>query len=118
MRYIAASNRCTTKQLSNIITKCLKLITHQHKIYCNTIFKRTGVNRMWVINNSNDVLDKIDEYNDTKNIKNVNTYDFSTLYTNIPHKDLKDKMIWVIEKAFNNKKYIYVSKNNNLGNMV
>ena len=69
---------------------------------------------MWVINNSNDVLDKIDEYNDTKNIKNVNTYDFSTLYTNIPHKDLKDKMLWVIDKAFNNKKYIYVSNNTNL----
>ena len=114
MRYIAASNHCTTKQLSKIITKCLKLITHQHKIYCNTIFKRTGVNRMWIINNSNDVLDKIDEYNDNKNIKNINTYDFSTLYTNIPHDDLKDKIIWVIKKAFYNKKYIYISKNNNI----
>ena len=57
---------------------------------------------MWVINNSNDVLDKIDEYNDIKNIKNVKTYDFSKLYTNISHKDLKDKMLWVIDKAFNN----------------
>ena len=92
MRYIAASNKCTTKPLSQIITKCLKLITIQHKQYCNQIYNRTGVNRMWVINNSSNVLDKIKDYNDNSNndeIKNINTYDFSTLYTNIPHKDLK-----------------------------
>ena len=60
---------------------------------------RTGVNRMWVINNSEHVIDKIQYYNNQSNdthIKNINTYDFTTLYTNIPHKDLKLKMKWVI----------------------
>ena len=88
MRYIAASNRCTTKPLSQIITKCLKLITEQHRKYCDQIYRRTGVNRMWVINNSQQVLEKIKQYNEcsTNEIKNVNTYDFSTSYTNMPHK--------------------------------
>lgn len=114
MRYIAASNKCTTKPLSQIITKCLKLITIQHKRYCNQIYNRTGVNRMWVINNSNDVLDKIKDYNDNSNndeIKNINTYDFSTLYTNIPHDDLKDKMKWVINTIMKDNRHIYISSN-------
>ena len=113
-RYIAASNSCTTKPLSTIITKCLKLIYNQHKKYCDAIFRRTGVNRMWVIDNSQSVLDQIDNFNhDIKyKVNNINTYDFSTLYTNIPHKDLKTQIHWVIEKAFYNdkKKYIYVNK--------
>ena len=66
---------------------------------------------MWIINNSNKVLDNIMDYNENKNTKNVNTYDFSTLYANIPHKDLKDKMKWLIDKAFynNTKRFIYIA---------
>ena len=105
-RYIAASNSCTTKPLSNIITKCLKLITLQHKKLCKAIYKYTQVNRMWIVDNSKDVLETIDVFNDSKKIKNINTYDFSTLYTNIPHQDLKEKITWVIEKTFTNK-HIY-----------
>lgn len=113
-RYIAASNKCTTKTLSTIITQCLKLVTKQHRRLCYTIEKRTGVNRMWVIDNSADVLEKIDYYNDNTNARNVWTYDFSTLYTNIPHTDLKKKMKWVVEKAFDSEKRqkIYVDKYN------
>ena len=88
MRFIAASNRCTTKPLSKIITKCPKLLNQQHIKYCKQIEMRTGVNRMWVINNSENVIDKIQYYNNQSNdthIKNINTYDFTTLYTNIPH---------------------------------
>ena len=114
MRFIAASNRCTTKPLSQIITKCLKLITQQHKRYCNQIYVRTGVNRMWIINNSTEVLDKIKDYNNcgnSENIQNINTYDFSTLYTNIPHKDLKLKIKWVVNTIMKDNKKIYVSSN-------
>ena len=69
---------------------------------------------MWVIDNSADVLEKIDYYNDNTNARNVWTYDFSTLYTNIPHTDLKKKMKWVVEKAFDSEKRqkIYVDKYN------
>ena len=92
MRYIAASNKCTTTNLSQIITKCLKLLTTRHRALCKTKYNRTAVNRMWRIDNSEKVLNKINEYNDNTNkIKNVSTYGFFTLYTNIPHNDLKEK---------------------------
>jgi len=48
---------------------------------------------------------------DTK-ANNLATYDFSTLYTSIPHDKLKIQISWVIEKAFKgmNKKYIKINK--------
>jgi hypothetical protein len=113
-RYIAASNKCTTKPLSNIIAKCLKLVLLQHRKYCTTIYNRTGVNAMWIADNSKDVLNTIDALNDLRKAEDINTYDFSTLYTMIPHDDLKLKMTWVIDTAFFNdsKKYMFVSKYN------
>jgi hypothetical protein len=71
---------------------------------------------MWIIDNSQPVLDQVDNFNHDLfyKVNNINTYDFSTLYTNIPHKNLKKEIMWVIEKAFYNdkKKYIYVNNYN------
>src|SRR5215469_18193393 len=49
---------------------------------------------------------------DRKDVKNLATYDFSTLYTSIPHDKLKIQISCVIEKAFKgmNKKYIRINK--------
>ena len=40
------------------------------------------------------------------------TDDFSTLYTNIPHSDLKEKMKWIVNKAMSNdsKKFTHIYK--------
>ena len=51
--------------------------------------------------------------NSTKNKpRNVITYDFSTLYTSIPHVKLKEEIKLLVEKAYNgmNKKFIKVTK--------
>ncbi len=49
---------------------------------------------------SKDILDDIDHLNHKKGNKTVSTFDFSTLYTNINLEDLKEKLNWVICKAF------------------
>lgn len=67
--------------------------------YCRVIERRTQVKRMWVIDNSENVLDDIELINSEHNAKNINTFDFSTLYTNLPHEDLKDKIKWAIENV-------------------
>jgi len=75
-RFIAVSYACTTKTTSSIITSCLKLVQNAHRSYCNKIKNFTGFNTMWIINNSQEVFNKLDG-----KIRNMKTYDFSTLYT-------------------------------------
>ena len=47
-----------------------------------------------------------------KDVENIATYDFSTLYTNIPHQKLKERMKQVVEEAYegSGKKYLSVYK--------
>ncbi len=66
----------------------------------------SGFNLMWIVENSMEV------HKVMKRARNMVTYDFSTLYTSIPHKKLKQEMSWVINKAFSgmNKKLIRFTK--------
>ena len=91
-RFIAASHSCTTKPLSKMITFCLKLIQNTCTNFCKVINKTRGFNRMWIVNNSVEVLDQISGCNKRNKVRNVRTYDFSTLYTSIPHKSLKEQL--------------------------
>ena len=52
-RFIAASNKCTSKRLSSLLTSCFNTILMQ---YCEGIYRHTGVNYYWVIDNSKEVL--------------------------------------------------------------
>ena len=108
-RYIAASARCTTKSLSAILTKCLKVIERQHKIIGNRYFTNHGINPMWIANNSTIVHSMIADLNRKKKVRNIRTYDFSTLYTSIPHKQLKTRLAQVIKKAFESSKKCFIS---------
>ena len=78
-RFIAASNKCTTKPLSRLLTSCLSLILTHFKEYCEGIFRNTGVNCFWVTNNSQQVIDSLHSINISSMAKHVDSYDFSTL---------------------------------------
>ena len=62
-RFIAASNKCTTKRLSPLLTACFKTTLTHYKQYCEGMYKRTGVNCFWVIENSMEVLEKLRRIN-------------------------------------------------------
>ena len=110
-RFIAASHCCTTKPISALITKCLKLVQQAHRIYCNRIKSYTGFNFMFIIDNSMEVH-KLMQKSTKNKPRNIITYDFSTLYTSIPHDKLKHEIKLLVEQAFNgmNKKYVKVTK--------
>ena len=97
-RFIAASASCTTKPLSKLLTHCLRLILKHYREYCKGIEKRTGVNCFWVINNSTEVTNTLDKL---RHARALDSFDFSTLYTNIPHSQLKTRMEELIRKAYN-----------------
>jgi len=111
-RFIAASARCSTKQLSATITKCLKEVDTYHAKTGKQVYSNSGINSYWIIGNSSKVHRMIDRSNERKNVENIATYDFSTLYTNIPHDKLKTRMESVIRSAYNgqDKKYLSVYK--------
>jgi hypothetical protein len=111
-RYIAASHYCSTKPLSALLTKCFALIEKEHRKMCHRYYISNGINPMWIINNSDAIHDLIRTFN-KEGCNNIRTYDFSTLYTSIPHKLLKSQLSWVITEAFKSseKKYISVYKN-------
>ena len=109
-RFIAASSSCTTTRLSKLITSCLKLVKSHCISYCNTIYDRTGVNAMWIINNSLDVIQMIGrkQFQTTS----VTTWDFSTLYTSIPHEKLKHRIHELLEKTYAVRRKSFIATDN------
>jgi len=88
-RFIAASSKCSTRPLSGLLMTCLSHIMTQFKEYCNGIYRNTGINCFWIINNSQQVLQSLHLFNVNSKAVGFENFDFSTLYTSIPHDSLK-----------------------------
>ena len=73
----------------------------------------SNYNNFWVLENIDPVINKIHEINRKKNAKSIATYDFSTLYTKIPHNKLISRLSTVIDFVFDggDKNYIRLSPN-------
>ena len=110
-RFIAGSSKCSTKPLSIILTKLLTHIKQGLQKYCETAYSRSGINQMWILKNSKGLLEhlKSPTFNHVTSIK---SFDFSTLYTTIPHQKLKDRLTCIIRNAFifrnGNRRYKYL----------
>ena len=110
-RFIAGSSKCSTKPLSILLTKLLTHIKQGLQKYCETAYSRSGINQMCILKNSKELLEhlKSPTFNHVTNIK---TFDFSTLYTTIPHQKLKDRLTSIIRNAFifknGNRRYKYL----------
>ena len=98
-RFIANSSSCATTELSILLTSCLTA-DNKHVIkYFENVYERSGKTLFWSIRNSSEILDKlkVGDFNATS----LSTYDFSTLYTTLPHNLVKDKLIDLIDRTFN-----------------
>ena len=99
-RFIAGSSKCT-KQLSSLLTKILTVIKAEK--YCSIKTSHTGVNNMYVeLKNSTDLLSLLGHLG-VHRAPSVQTFDFSTLHTSIPHDLLKSRMNNIINNAFKHK---------------
>ena len=56
-RYIAESSKCSTKPLSKLLSSMLSAIKDGLQSYCETAYSRGGVNQMWILKNSKDLLE-------------------------------------------------------------
>jgi hypothetical protein len=75
----------------------------QHK-YCETVYLCSGINHMWILKNSKDLLDNLKSRSFSQ-VSSIKTLDCSTLYITLPHEKLKSRLKETIHKAFSHRNY-------------
>ena len=110
-RFIAGSARCSTKPLSILLTTLLTHIKQGLQKYCETAYSRSGVNQMWILKNSKELFEHLKSPN-FNNVTIIKSFDFSSLYTTIPHDKLKSRLASIIRNSFmfknGNRRYKYL----------
>ena len=111
-RFIIASRNCTVKKLSKDITSIFKLAHDQIYRYNQKASTFSGIKTFWVINNSRPVVGTLKKINCKRNAKTISSFDFSTLYTTIPHSKLLRELSAIIKFIFKgvSKKNIFIDK--------
>ena len=94
-RFIAGLSKCPTTPLSILLTKLITHIKQGLQKYYEIAYSRSGIKQMWILKNSK-----------------FKSFDFSTLYTTIPHQKLKSRLATNIRNSFihnnGNRRYKYL----------
>ncbi len=112
-RFIANSSNCSTTTLSKHITSALTAVKDHVVKYCDATFRNSNINYFWSIKNSGEVIDKIKSRN--FQASEVSTFDFSTLYTSLPHNLIKSKLHSLIKWCFNRELTSYLCTSETTG---
>ena len=75
--------------------------------YGEKVNERAGKNLFWSIKNSCEVVNKLKSRGFLAS--SLSTYDFSTLYTTLPHNLIKDKLVDLIERTFQREGCLYIA---------
>ena len=81
------------------LTYILSAVKSGLQSYCDTSYSRGGVNQKWILKNSKYLLEYI-QSRSLSSCNSINTFDFSTLYTTIPHSKLKDRLWELVQLCF------------------
>ena len=95
-RFIANSSSCTTTELSKLLTSCLTAVKNMLSNIVKRYMRDLVKTYFDLFKNSGEILDKLKarDFNATS----LSTYDFSTLYTTLPHNLIKNKLIDLLKK--------------------
>ena len=78
---------------------CLHILSKVFRKYYETSYSRSWVNQMWIVKNSKELLEHLQSPN-FNHITSIKSFDFSTLYTTIPHQKLKSRLATIIRNSF------------------
>ena len=80
-RYIAGSAEYPTKPLSQIVTQVLTAVKEGLPKYCDTAYARSGVNQMWILKNSKELLENLK----AQSLHSINSIEYliSLLFTQL-----------------------------------
>ena len=81
-----------------MLTSCLATIKKLIIKYCERVYERSGKNLFWSIGNSGEVLNRLKSRGFCAS--SLSTYDFSTLYTTLPHSLVGDKLVDLVGRTF------------------
>ena len=95
----------TTSEINSPLTNVFDpVIVIETYISYETVYSRSDINHMWILKNSKDLLDKLKSRSFSQ-VSSIKTFDFSTLYTTLPHDKLKTRLKETIHKAFSHRNY-------------
>ena len=97
------------------MTNILSLCQHNIENFHNKNRLWTGISNFWVIQNNSPVTNRINKINKNKKGHSIRTFDFSTLYTKIPHNLLLNALNEIVDFCFKGgiSFGVYVKSNNN-----
>ena len=107
--FITNSSSCTTTSLSKVLTSCLTAIKNHWIKYCEKTYEREGINYFWSIKKSTEILNKLKPKG--FQASNISTYDFSTVYTTLPHNLIRNQLVDLIENTFRHEEVLYLACN-------
>ena len=112
-RFISNSSHCSTTILSKHITSALTAVKDHVMKYSETAFSNSNVNYFWSIKNSSEVIKKLR----LRNFRGsqVSSFDFSTLYTSLPHDLIKAKVLSLVNWCFNRESKTYLCTSDKAG---
>ena len=111
-RFIIASPKSSIKPLSQAITSAFRLFYRQIESYNDKCRFFSGVNTFWVVQNNKPITDAINKLNERNIANSISTFDFSTLYTKLPHNKLLMVLHHLIDFCFDGgeNKFIQINK--------
>ena len=92
-----------------LLTSCLTAVKNHVIRYCEKVYERSGKNLFWSIKNSGAVLNKLKSRG--FRATSLSSYDFSTLYTTLPHNLIKEELINLIEWTLKREGSPYIACN-------
>jgi len=92
-------HNCSRKPLSKLLLCILSAVKSGLQSYCDTSYSRGGVNQMWILKISKDLLEYI-QSRSLSSCTSLKIIDFSTLYTAISHSKLKDILRELVQVCF------------------
>ena len=87
--FIADSSACTTTELSILLTSCLTAIKKTSLNIAQQFMKEINKKVFWSVKNAGKILNKLKSIGFPAS--GLSTYNFSTLYTTLPHNLMKKK---------------------------
>ena len=113
-RFISASVGSSLKFLAKVLTPILKSVQGEMKKKVNYECKFKDTSGYWIADNSEQLRNHLSFLSNSRQAKSVDCYDFKTLYTNIPHEDLFDKICCLLDIVFDGKSVNFIRLSENL----